>query len=59
MITFGSPDSKIKEASEEELLHAIITPDGCACKKKLLILKEILCRKEKIEELLNKDNKYK
>lgn len=43
-ITFGSPDESIKDANLEELVHAIITPDGCGTQKKLMILNELINR---------------
>jgi hypothetical protein len=53
-ITFGSPDEKIKTASIDELIHALITPDGIACRKKALVLQEILDRPEVARQAVEK-----
>jgi len=41
-ITYGSDEIQIKEASLNDLLDALATPDGCGVKKKLLIIKTLL-----------------
>lgn len=61
LITFGTPDDKIKEATIKELIHALATPDGCGSKKKLIALQKLLSYNDfasyEVEVLLNTGEK--